>query len=290
MYKTHVSSGIGLGLLIYRLIFGSLSIAVIQGGNLERFIIYMIFVVFGSVAPDLDLPQSKVAGKITGVNSMKNFRKKLKDLIWISVFFMAIAFFMEKTRAFNLLSYLFLFEVILYMAFENKKIHMLRQFVMILMSGLAFFMYYKLNYFSGLLVAISILGYIYSRHRGLSHCLIFNLYIAYSIHYSFFELNAGENARIATLGFLVGFVIHIYINDLFTNNGVPSILYPLNIWLFLIIDCFRKGRFMLTGKEFRKRERKSGINYRIPLFTTGSKFEYLISLAMIAIGFINILE
>ncbi len=169
--RTHISLGLMTSLLAVTLLGASIGI--------EEFNITAILVaVIGALLPDLDMGNSSLGGKF-GIIKAKHIKKA-----WISVLILmsiVAVVFLKNTTLFYGIAFIIFLGFIFADKFAKKGYYAIRNFTQSIVgiSILLFSYYYKQYVLAFIGIALVLL--LFSKHRGLSHSLIFLLGCTYGV-------------------------------------------------------------------------------------------------------------
>lgn len=182
-------------------------------------VVPLLLIIIAALLPDLDMGTSSLAGKF-GILKAKHIRK-----IWLIVLVVLgilSVLYLRETPIFYGVLFILLLGGIFSKAFANKGYHMLRSFVQAMVAigfiGVAY--YYQQPPLLGIGVILFLL--LFSRHRGLSHSLLF-IVITFLIVK---KITVFYGYRDYSLLFGITVLSHV-VGDMFTKAGV-MFFYPFS--------------------------------------------------------------
>lgn len=234
--------------------------------------------IVGSIMPDMDLPNSSISNKITLVNL-----KMVKIFINIFLLFLSVSilFFVGNRYLMYGGIGLLLFFFLSYAKLARGILQIARRGIQILLISSLIIGYTVKGQMPLLLIALTLCCYVLSKHRGISHTLFLNGIAAFCAYYSLNYYGYDDFAMNVSTYFFIGTFVHVYLNDFFTNKGVPSPLYPLSTIITIPKNIMDRGFTMKAMKEGIKPRR---VKF---LFTieTGGTVEVAFSIVCIGIIF-----
>ena len=277
--KTHMLTGIAAASTLYSVINKT---PLIDVGNINHLhnlpmINYVVLgaAIVGAVAPDLDIPESFASSKMTFLN-LKIVKSILSIAMVILIGFIAVN---ANNRVILYCGGLLIgLMAVSYLNMANTVLRYLRLAIQYGIVIFLVYMYIRTKQTPYLYIGISLLLYIISRHRGISHTPALNFLAAYTVYYTVDYYGYRQYALLIAIYFLLGAMSHIYLNDIFTNRGVPNPIYPFSAIFKFIIEIFRQGKVSLSSiKECFKHSR---IKF-IWTFNTGSAIEEVICVLLV---------
>lgn len=240
-------------------------------------------VIVGAVAPDLDIPNSYASNKMTMVNL--KFVKHLMNLILAAI---AGCLLYYSRNPYVLYGGIGIMGVALlnYSNLSYKLLALLRTGIQYGTAAILLYLFLRTGQKPYAYIAVILLLYVVSKHRGLSHTIILNLAAAHAVYYTLQYYGKEQYAMVAAGNFLLGSLTHVYLNDFFTNRGVPNPLYPLSIPLKLVVTALKKGR--LNRHVLKESSKIDKIHFPVT-FETGGFIEVVISMGSMVIIIINLL-
>lgn len=233
-------------------------------------------IITGSIVPDLDQPGSTAGSKLTLVN-MKMV--KLLMNLFLMVFGVLIAVFSGNKYTLYWGGAILVFLLLSYKALTNKILHMLRRVIQIAIIAVLTFTYVFRHEYLFMFLAVILLCYFFSRHRGLSHTLILSIAASAFIYEAFVYYGYTKYAYFAAAYFFIGCFLHIFVNDYLTDKGVPNPLYPIVNILTLPVNLVKHG---FSRKAFKENFKISKVRFFFT-FSTGSAAEVVFSIGCVAV-------
>lgn len=208
--KTHVALGLMTSLLITSFLGTSLTI--------ENFnSIAILTAVIGALLPDLDTGKSSLASKF-GIIKTKHIKK-----VWITILtimLITVLIFLKDTPIFYGVNFIILLGFLFSDKFARKGYYTIRKFVQAIIGiSIIFFAYYY-NHYSIALIGIVLILLLFSRHRGISHSILFLIGCTYSVRK--ISLSYGDIDYSIIFG--ISMASHI-LGDMLTKAGV-SLFFP----------------------------------------------------------------
>ncbi len=169
--RTHIALGLMTSFLIIPFLGTSLTI--------EKFnSIAILIAVTGALLPDLDTGTSSLANKF-GIIKAKHIKK-----IWIGLLIsmLIITFiFLKDTPIFYGISFIIFLGFIFADKFAKKGYYTIRKFTQSIVGiSIIFFAYYY-NHYNIAFIGIILILLLFSKHRGLSHSILFLLGCTYAV-------------------------------------------------------------------------------------------------------------
>jgi hypothetical protein len=233
-------------------------------------------IITGSIVPDLDQPGSTAGSKITLVN-MKMV--KLFVNLFLLIFGVLIVVYSGNKYTLYWGGAILVFLLLTYRALTNKILHMLRRVIQIALIAALVFTYAMKREYLFLFLAIILLCYFFSKHRGLSHTLVLSIVASIFIYTAFMYYGYAMYGYYAAAYFFVGCFLHIFICDYLTDKGVPNPLYPVINILMLPVNLVRFG---FTKKAFKESFKITKVRFFFT-FNTGSAAEVAFSMGCAAL-------
>lgn len=233
-------------------------------------------IITGAIVPDLDQPGSTAGSKLTIVNM-----KMVKLIVNLVLVILGVSIVIFSGNKYTLYwgGAILLFLLLSYKALTNNILHMLRRVIQIAIVAALIFTYAIRREYQFLFLAVILLCYFFSRHRGLSHTLILSIVASVFIYEAFVYYGYTMYGYYAAAYFFIGCFLHIFVNDYLTDKGVPNPLYPILNILILPVNLVKYG---LSKKAFKESFKISKVRFLFT-FSTGSAAEVAFSIGCVAL-------
>lgn len=290
MGRTHYTIGV-----LYYLLFCMIPMfTVIEFSDFSNLIICILAAAIGAVFPDADSDHSlinsrnpvfKTSNKV--VNHYKQLLKKAFAFVFFNIPVVLIGIYMYRNKNYSTGLLVFIF-ILFIMSIKGSRIGE-KVYVPILTEGLRAIntgaarikkMFMILVYFS---VGISCIYFGKGNFQGILWGFIF-IFIAIFPHRTF--LHSPEGIILVTVGvkfledkimitnistaFFIGYFSHLYLADIFTNNGVPISTIPLILKKTRIHNRLKKNKAYMRMYNILNKK------LAISLIKTGSKMGSII--------------